>query len=286
LDESKAILLPMKAGDGYGWHCERFFNDPGRRRFTQSPQPHVAEIVILHGVQSHPGWYQHTGCELAAAGYGVSMPERRGCGRNQEDRGDAPSFRRLLDDLAEYMVTLRPPRFLVGISWGGKLAVAMQRRHPGLTDGLVLIAPGLCPTVLHSFRDRLRIAAARFLSPRRKFAIPLNDPELFTANPERQQFIRDDRLGLHEATARFMFESARLDIYLRFAARRVTMPVLLLLAGQDRIIDNAATRKYVDHFATKDKTVIEYPDAHHTLEFELGGPPFISDVLTWVGARV
>jgi alpha-beta hydrolase superfamily lysophospholipase len=212
--------------------------------------------------------------------------ERRGSGLCTADRGDTPSFRQLLDDIAGLMKEHPPPRFLVGISWGGKLAVALQRRHPGLTDGLVLIAPGLCSIILHSLRQRLRIAASRFVSPRRPFPIPLNDPELFTANPERQRFLREDRLGLHKATARLLFENARMDIYLRFAPRHITMPVLLLLAGQDRIIDNAATRRYLDRFATKDKTVREYPGAHHTLEFEPGGPPFLLDLLTWIGARV
>jgi alpha-beta hydrolase superfamily lysophospholipase len=272
---AKPKILPWSGGDGYDGHY--YQHEP--------PGTPKASIIALHGIQSHGEWYG-TSCDaLSAAGYAVSFMDRRGSGLCTTDRGDTPSFRQLLDDVAGLMKDRPRPRFLLGISWGGKLAVALQRRHPGLTDGLVLIAPGLCPMMLHPLRERLRIAAARFVSPRRRFSIPLNDPELFTANPERQQFLREDRLGLHEATARFMFENARLDIYLRFAARHVTMPVLLLLAGRDRIIDNAATRKYVDRFATKDKTVIEYPDAHHTLEFEPGGPPFILDLLTWIGAR-
>jgi len=286
LAEQTWALVSTKASDGYGLHIARFCDGLRLGGECLSPEPHVAEIVILHGIQSHPGWYDRTGFELAAVGYGVSMPERRGSGHNTDDRGDTPSFRRLLDDIAECMATLERPRFLVGISWGGKLAVGLQRRHPGLTDGLVLIAPGFCPRVRPPLSERLRIFASRFFSPRRLFRIPLNDPELFTANHDRRQYILDDPLALHQATARFLFESARLDIYLGFAARQVTMPVLLLLAGQDQIIDNAATQSYVERFATKDKTVIEYPDAHHTLEFEPGGPPFILDLLTWIGARV
>jgi pimeloyl-ACP methyl ester carboxylesterase len=190
-----------------------------------------------------------------------------------------------MDDVAEYMSQLPPPRFLIGISWGAKLAVGLQRRHPGLTDGLVLIGPGLCPRVRPPLGEWMRIAAWRFLSPRRLFWIPLTEPELFTANRERRQFILDDRRALHQATARFLFESARLDVYLRFATRHVTMPVLVLLAGEDRIVDNGATRRYIERFATKDKTIIEYPHAHHTLEFEPGGPPYLLDLLTWMGAR-
>ena len=90
---------------------------------------------------------------------------------------------------------------------------------------------------------------------------------------------------LRRATARMLFESGRLDVYLRFATRCVTVPVLLLLAEHDRIIDNAATRRMVERFPATDRTVIEYSDAYHTLEFEPGGPPFVDDVLKWLAER-
>jgi alpha-beta hydrolase superfamily lysophospholipase len=268
-------LCSFTDGDGYAW---RF------RRYEPAETPR-ASVVMLHGIQSHGGWYDKSSCALAAAGFGVSFLDRRGCGVNDCDRGDAPSFRRLLDDIAEFMSNQQPPRFLVGISWGGKLAIGLQRRHPGLTDSLVLIAPGLCPRVRPSLGERLRIIASRFIAPKRLFAIPLNDSELFTANRERQEFIRNDPLALHEATARLLFESSRMDVYLRYAARHVSMPVLVLLAENDCIIDNAATRRFVERFATTDRTIIEYPGAHHTLEFEPNGPPFIDDLLKWLRDR-
>lgn len=117
------------------------------------------------------------------------------------------------------------------------------------------------------------------------FPIPLNDPELFTTNAERQRFIRDDHLMLRRATARMLFETGRLDVYLRLAARSVNLPVLLLLAGHDRIIDNAATKRFVERFHGAERTVVEYPGAHHTLEFEPGGPPFVDDLLKWLAER-
>jgi alpha-beta hydrolase superfamily lysophospholipase len=268
-------LLSFTAGDGYEWRYRRY--EP-----RDSPR---ASVVVLHGIQSHGGWYDRTSFKLTTAGYAVKFLDRRGCGVNARDRGDAPSFRRLLDDIAEFLGKMSPPRFLIGISWGGKLAVGLQRRHPRLTNGLVLIAPGLCPRVWPPWGQRVRIAVSRFVAPSRQFAIPLNDPDLFTANKERQLFIRDDPLALRSASARLLFESSRMDVYLQFAARHVTMPILLLLAGKDRIIDNTATRQYVGRFPTADRTIIEYPDAHHTLEFEPGGPPFLGDLLNWLGTH-
>jgi alpha-beta hydrolase superfamily lysophospholipase len=134
-------------------------------------------------------------------------------------------------------------------------------------------------------KDRLGIAWSWVAAPRKLFPVPLNDPELFTASPEWQQFLRDDPLAVRQATARFLAHSARLDLYLRRVPPHVTVPLLLLLAGQDRIIDNARTRRFVESFATADRTIVEYPEAHHTLEFEPRPHRYLDDLIGWLERR-
>jgi alpha-beta hydrolase superfamily lysophospholipase len=242
----------------------------------------LGSVVVLHGIQSHSGWYVNTCGHLADAGFHALAPDRRGSGLNQDNRGDAPSFRRLLDDIATILRRVEPPRFLIGISWGGKLAVALQRRNPGLCDGLILVTPGLASRVSLAWTDRIRVLLRRCFSPRSHFDIPLNDPELFTSNIEYQRWICDDPLALRTATARLLFESARLDVYNSFAARHVLVPTLVLLAECDRIVDNASVRRIVNRFSTADMTIREYCGASHTLEFERGGPPFQDDLVGWL----
>ena len=271
------------AGDGYVWKY---------RRYPAAGTPRAA-VVFLHGIQSHAGWYEHSCTRLSQSGYEVYFLDRRGSGMNAQDRGDAPGFRRLLDDVAEFLTPLprdvprghsvgRLSVFLAGISWGGKLAVALERRHPGLVDGLVLLCPGIFAKIRPPVTRRLLILLTRLVRPRKRFPIPLNDPELFTENPRWQQFLRDDPLRLHQATARLLLESVRLDGYLRFVPKYVHVPVLLLLAEHDRIVINAKTRAFVERFATPDQQVIEYPGAHHTLEFEPDPDVFINDIKTWL----
>ena len=272
-------ILAHAASDGYRWKYRQYDPPAGA-----SPR---ARVVCVHGIQSHGGWYDHSCRRLADAGFAVSFLDRRGSGLNAEARGDAPSFRRLIDDIAEYLASLRTPpsampTHLLAISWGGKLAAALQRRHPGLVDGLALLCPGFFARVRPSFRERLGIVWSYLTSPRRLFPVPLNDPELFTAAPQWQQFLRDDPLAVRQATARLLANSVRLDGYLRFVPRHVTAPVLLLLAGQDRIIDNTRTRRFVESFAAADKTVIEYPEAHHTLEFEPRPHRYLDDLIGWL----
>jgi alpha-beta hydrolase superfamily lysophospholipase len=268
------ILLTHVAGDGYRWKYRQY--DP--------PGPPRGRVVCVHGIQSHGGWYDHSCRRLAEAGFAVSFLDRRGSGLNQQDRGDAPGFRRLVDDIAEFLRSVRDslPLFLVAISWGGKPATALLKRHPGLVDGLALLCPGFKARVRPPLRERLGIVWSYLTGRRKLFPVPLNDPELFTTSPEWQRFLRDDPLAVRQATARLLAHSVRLDGYLRFVPAHVTVPVLLLLAGQDRIIDNARTRHFVETFATLDKTIIEYPEAHHTLEFEPRPHRYLDDLIGWL----
>jgi alpha-beta hydrolase superfamily lysophospholipase len=269
-------LHTFRASDGYCFYY---------RRFTPAGAPR-ARLVFLHGVRSHGGWYERSCREFAQAGLEVFFLDRRGAGLNTAHRGDAPSFRRLIDDVAEFVQSLRADRaglpiFLCGISWGGKLAVGLPYRKPGLVDGLVLLCPGLAPKVSPPFLRRMRIALASRLRPDNRFPIPLNEPELFPASAEWQKFIDADPYGLRLATARFLFNSFALDIYLKRAAKHVTIPTLLALAEHDRIIDNARTRAFCQRFHGP-VTIQEYPGAHHTLEFEAPNHPWLADVVSWV----
>jgi alpha-beta hydrolase superfamily lysophospholipase len=279
-DESGYTLATHTASDGYRWQY---------RHYRPAGIP-AGRVVFLHGIQSHGGWYEQSCRHLAGAGLSVYFLDRRGAGLNQQDRGDTPSFRRLIDDVAEFFHHLRQQQaegkiLLAAISWGAKVATALQRRHPGLVDGLALLCPGFFPRVSLSLPQKLRVLASRLLTPRRLFPIPLDEPELFTATPRWLQFLRDDPLSLHRATARFLAENVRLDLYLRWTPKHVRVPVLLLLAGQDRIIDNVPTRTFVERFASTDRQIIEHPQAHHTLEFEPDPTPFFADLAHWLLAH-
>ena len=249
--------------------------------------PERARIVAIHGIQSHAGWYEGSCRALARAGCRVQFVDRRGSGANQVNRGDTPGYRRLVDDLAEFIKRSRTdlppgvPLFLLAISWGGKLAVALEERHANLIDGLILITPGFFPRVAPRLGEKLRIVGARLVRPGRLFPIPLNDPVLFTSDPGWLDYLRNDEHSLHKATARFLISSVHLDRQLPRASRSIGVPMLLLLAGKDRIIDNDRTRRFVESFPSADKQIIEYPGRAHTLEFE-DSQKLEQDLIGWV----
>ncbi len=270
-------LQTFQASDGYPMHLKTW---PAEERLK-------GRVVILHGVQSHGDWYPNLGRSLAKSGFEAVFPDRRGSGANPRDRGHTPSSNRLIADVADILLALRDqgpvvPTALAGISWGGKLVVLTAGRHPDLVDALALICPGLEPRVGVTGRERLRIALAFFLQRRKRFPVPLADPALFTANPEKQAYIANDPLSLREATAGLLAASTFLDRKVKRIPAKVQQPALLMLAGQDRIVDNARTLTFFERLASSNRRVIEYPEAHHTLEFEPDPDRYALDLIAWL----
>jgi acylglycerol lipase len=276
-------ILTYRALDGYRIHFRRWHPDRG--------EP-TMRVVALHGIQSHSGWYDWSSQRLCEAGCEVSFLDRRGSGMNEPARGHADCQEVWLNDLLLFLSELRleerltgrkRPIVLMGISWGGKLATVAAARRPDLVDGLALLYPGLCARVQATRWQHMQLTLADRLGIRQKrVPIPLQDPALFTGQSAWQEYIRHDPLALHDVSVSFLLANRQLDRALAMCPKRIRHPVLLLLAGRDRIIDNAVTRAYVGQFATTELTVREYPEACHTLEFEPDRPRIVDDLLAWL----
>ena len=72
----------------------------------------------------------------------------------------------------------------------------------------------------------------------------------------------------------------------RAAAKRMTTPALFLLAGEDKLVDSAATRRIFTGIAATDKTLVEFPGMFHALTVDLGKEAVFGKLLEWVDKRL
>lgn len=246
-------------------------------------------VLYHHGIQSHCGWYETSPARLAEAGYAVLQVDRRGCGRNEVDRGHAESAEQLLGDAlaARDELTKRTGRnehHVVGVSWGGRLAVAAYVREPTGVQSLSLVTPGLFPRVGVSQKTRTEIGFAMLYEPERRFDIPLNDAELFTSVPHWQKFFRTDPSTLRQCTALFYLASRRMDKIVARLPEAPPVPVHLLLAEDERIIGNEETAAFVGNLNWPQSRVRRYGGARHSLEFEEVSEEYFADLVGFIDA--
>lgn len=270
--EEVTITLP----DGYLAYARLWHADPVR-----------GGVLYLHGIQSHCGWYETSARRLAEAGFAVLQPDRRGSGRNSQDSGHADSTQQLLDDAftcAAYLTerTGCEKLHLLGVSWGGKLVTATHVTRPELTESLTLITPGLFPVVGVSNAEKFRIGISMMSAPRRLYDIPLNDPELFTSMPEKMRYLREDEYQIHQATAGFYLASRRMDKVFNRLSGATPVPIHLMLAHDERIIDNEETRRFVRGLHWRNTVITTYHESRHTLEFDPDREVFLEDLVAWI----
>ena len=257
-------------------HEAEFETTDGRRLGYveyRGPQPKAA-LVYLHGIESHGGWFEAAAESLCASGYDVYCLDRRGSGINRENRGfisgHVDGYETLLCDVEAVLEGLDgryEQLFLAGLSWGGKLALAFNLTHPGQLDGLVLITPGLVALVSPGWIDQLGIFVSSFVYPTAQFATPI-EPEMFTTTPEVLEKLRRDPLRLRYASARFFYQSVRLDSLIDDLIEENQTPIQLFLAGQDRIIDNAGVVELLLRGGRERLEIERYEDQTHSIQFD------------------
>lgn len=244
-------------------------------------------VLYLHGIQSHGGWYEASAEAIREAGLAVLQPDRRGSGRNERQRGHADSPRQLIADAFACLDTLarrcgHEHVHLLGVSWGGKLVAAMHAEDPHRTRSLTLVTPGLFPVIDVSGSEKLRIGWSMMSNPQRHFDIPLNDPTMFTADPQWIAFLEQDRLQLRQATAGFFLTSRRLDRLARRVTEARPVPLHVMLAGEERIVNNAATRSFVRELHWPHRLITTYERSRHTLEMGPDRTQYIDDLVRWL----
>ncbi|QDT42823.1 Phospholipase YtpA [Gimesia alba] len=262
------------------------------RVWSPVEEPPRGTLVVLHGIQSHSGWYDYSCGQLCDAGYRVCFFDRRGSGLNQKERGHVAHWRRLVQDVVQLLTRIRyqqkqsqqqRPIFLQAMSWGGKLAVVVAAQRPDLIDGLALLYPGIKAKVKPTPFQKFQLTLAALLGiEQKRIEIPLNDPALFTGEAAYQDFIRTDSLALRHVTVSFLQANRALDRLVDEAAGQISCPTLCQLAGRDQIIDNAATEAYFQRIVADQKQLIHYPEARHTLEFEPNREQIVMDYVDWL----
>lgn len=265
------------ASDGYTF-AYRYWPAQNRERGV---------IVALHGIQSHSDWYRYSSYLLADAGYHLYFLDRRGSGQNQERRGDAPHADRLVNDVVQLTRQLKQkhnlPFTLKSVSWGGMLSGAIMYRYPQMFQRLLLLYPGMFARYQPNLVQRWALnLAGRNEPPHRLINIPFNKPELFTGQPEWQDYIRQDSVKLEKVTLSFLVATQQLKEEARQSAERIQIPTLGMLAGKDRIINNTQTEDFFSRIACPHKKIMLYPDAAHSLEFEPNRKEIFTDLIDWL----
>lgn len=242
-------------------------------------------ILLLHGVESNSSWFMTLGARLAAKGYLVAAIDRPGCGLSSGRRGDLESLARLQVQLTAVIrdIDASLPVYCLGFSWGARWCLTQAIDCPEHFRGLMLLCPGLVLRKPYSLTARLSIAATGTLFPTLPRPTPVASSSDFTANPRRLEFIQSDPQRLSQVTSRFLWQSWRMARIIERQGKSLRVPLLHLLAANDRICDNGRNRELVrSRMPATPYSEIVYPDADHALPLDCDRFDIAADIDQWV----
>ncbi len=248
-------------------------------------------LVYLHGIASHAGWFDNAAGMLFHKGYDVFCLDRRGSGVNRENRGflsgHIDRYETLIQDVRSFYELIKQEYdhfFLIGLSWGGKLAMAYSLVYPRDFDGLVLVTPGFRAKADVSLWIKIKVLLSSWFSPRSPFDLPMK-AEMFTRTPQHVQYLRNDPLRIKQATAAFLMQSRKLDRYIDARIVEGALPVLLFLAGKDQIIDNEGVARLLKRMGHNDMRTITYNDQVHSIQFD-APERMVEDIDEWLASQL
>ena len=242
-------------------------------------------VLLVHGLGEHSGRYEEVGDRFAAAGLETFAWDQRGFGASGGEQAFVADWSRFHDDLQDRLAATRAavpgrPVVLYGHSMGGLIALGYCVSDRPLPDLLVLSAPGIDDNLARWKRIVAPILAR--VAPRLRIANGIS-ASMLSRDAERQAAVQADPLVQSKSTTRFGALAFAEQARVRGEAARLSIPTLVIHGESDPIVPVAATEA-LGHLPGVTRET--YPGVRHELHNEPEGPRVLTDVITWIDARL
>jgi alpha-beta hydrolase superfamily lysophospholipase len=251
-----------------------------------TPAQRERGVVIMHGLGEHCGRYAHVAAFFNAQGWSVRAYDHRGHGRSGGARGDVPDGEALLRDaqivIEDYAQGLDQPPLLLGHSMGGLFAARYATAALSPLRGLILSSPALAVPLSATQKFLLKTLGAvapglgvpnglqtRFLS---------HDPAVVAAY-ERDPLVHP------KITPRLLRGMLDAIDYCQAHAAALAVPTLMIVAGDDHLVDAAGSELFFPRIAPGIGTLHRYPRLYHELFNEIEAATVFDDVRRWLDAQ-
>ncbi|MBM7646510.1 lysophospholipase [Scopulibacillus daqui] len=232
---------------------------------NETPQ---GAIVIVHGSGEHHGRYRWLRRQWLDSGFHVIMGDLPGHGKSPGIKGHIDRFDEYIDAVESWTKKgekFHLPLFLLGHSLGGLSVIRTLQEKQMAVQGIILSSPCLgltfpMPSLLKKTSYFLNKVAPELLIPTKRSA----GNKKATRNQEVLQRDAGDPLMLTKISARWYWE---LETAMEEAFQKIDkfpdVPVLILQAGDDKIVNKHSVKKWFDSLKAKNKVYKEWTGLYH-----------------------
>lgn len=255
---------------------------------------HVAEIAadgeprgvvtIVHDAGEHGSRYENLAVVLADRGWAVALPDLRGHGKSEGERGHSAGLREVMRDLDEVQNHLAyrlpdAPKVLLGIGLGAAFAASYVAEDPGRVAALVLAAPLFDAPFVEPAAKR---GLSRFFGKEQPTDAGDTgyEPESISVESAVAAAWKADALNHTTVTRRAAAEARRAISEHLANANRIDVPLLVLQGGADAL----GSPERVASWGESGSTVVLFDGAGHSLFHESCASEACKQVADWLDA--
>ena len=250
----------------------------------------VGGVVLMHGLGEHGGRYPHVARFFNQRGLLVRTYDHRGHGRSGGARGDVPGQQTALqdakiviDDFARQLPERSGAPLLFGHSMGGLFAARFACGGLSPLQALILSSPALALPLSGVQKFLLKVLSA--VAPGLGIYNGLKTQYL-SHDPAVEMAYNKDPLVHPRISARLLNSMRAAVEFAQSHATALSIPTLLVYAGQDRLVDARGSEQFSAHFAPGVGTVHRYDDFYHEIFNEVNADRVFADVDTWLNRNV
>lgn len=242
-----------------------------------------AVVLLIHGLGAHSGWFEAFARQLKVRRVYAISYDHIGFGKQRGRKFSG--YTDWLDDLVrvfDYLRAANPskPIYLVGNSMGALLSlVSVEYISP---DGLVLLSPGFdgCPQTF-TWLYRLVTIVKAVLRPDMEVALPYG-ADLCTRDEPTRVWINNDAEGRFMVPGKMLLALLKLSNATKHKTRTVKMPVLMMTAEHDRIVNNPINHAFFNKLVAPSKRTKHFDEAWHDLMFDPVIDEVADEVVHWM----
>lgn len=275
-------------------------NSKGTEIFSKSWLPETgspkAVICYCHGYgDTCTFFFEGEARKFASSGYGVFAMDFPGFGLSEGLHCYIPSFDALVDDVVEHYskIVEKPefcdlPRFLMGQSMGGAVALKVHLKQPDFWNGAVLVAPmcKIADDVVPPWAVKQFLVGMAKVLPTYKL-VPQKDLADMAFREPNKKLLTDYNIIAYKDRPRLgtAMELLNTTQEIENKLEMVSLPLLILHGKADIVTDPAVSKTLYEKAKSSDKKLNLYDDAFHSL---LEGEPdevilrVFQDIITWL----
>ena len=260
----------MKNHTGYFEGRER------RKLFYQNWMPdsgdNKAFIIGIHGWGTHSDRFKVPAEYLTEKGYALYSFDLRGHWRNAGNTpGHIDSMDHIQKDIVLFMDIVRKDSkdkkiFLLGHSLGGLISLIYAINRPDL-PGVIVTSPMLGLSIGKKLAKSIAKSISSKLTPTKIMNYEIDQAILTSDLKILRSYIADDN-KLNIISVKTAAERQKSMIWAMDNVKYLSCPVLIMQAGNDKVIDKEKTKEFFEKVKSKDKTYKEYDGFLHDILHE------------------